>query len=668
MPKLNAAKLAQDLGGQITEVLPDGNFRIKIGEKEKTFNLNRMAQEQGLDLSKSPVVYSTPELPIGDTAVGFSTALKLKFAKTAQDKYKILEQEFGKENINLNPQGGITLKGIDGQWKTADTGYLADIYAESPVIAASIAGAIPVAKGGAALGGALAGPLGAAAGGLLGGALGGAAAAAAAKWTQLKSAQMAGVRSEEDLMAWESEVGKEFSQAALWGIGVPVAGKVLGAGAKVAGRAFNAISTKEGLANLATKLNPGTQLQDWITSFRSFEDKTKVLNKMKEVIEHKQIISRTPVGSVDSVTGKVAKSIDPASEEIVEIVDQSMKSFKKMAESQFDEAMNALSPAFKNTKVSITEEFANFQAALASLGLVDDTGKFLTKVQSHQLEKIESVFGAKSRNIMKTTYELLQKGMEKGKNNSLSFEEARSIRRSIDNILEDSGFFKGGDLAVDNGARRLLKTINGKLSSKLGTSLESIPRDQWISYKGQKVDPATLFRSANTRYSAFRDSYDDFALTSRFGGDVNQTINTVNRMIGENGAGLEASFGKMAESVGGNGPAILTKLQQLRAARELSKPYDSQNGIGGVIKGTLFGGPRDQVQSIGNWINKEPVKPQSVLRVKAAAMLTDTLQRLPSRERLNFLSNPQLLRGISDTIYGTDQMFNGVQDNLLGRK
>jgi hypothetical protein len=672
--------LAEKMGGAIKDVTPDGKVKFATRdadgvEKIQQFDVQSFLRGKGQDPEKLQLKYNNPETALEGNAIPFGAGVKLAVARKDEDKQKILEEEFGAGNV-AKTTSGFTVK-QNGVWKTADTSFMQNITADSPIMAAGIGGTIAGSKAGALAGTAVAPGIGTAIGGFLGGVLGGAGAATAARLGQIELAEKFGIRSEADAQELQAELGKEFAQAVVWDASLFGAGKlvkgVAGASKGIVRRIGTATMDREGISATMEKLLPGTQAVDWRTILDSPENGKAVLQEMDDVIKW----SQSPRATKDA--------IDPVSNKIVNTVQNSMKRFKTQASQNYETAMTHLEDRgiFNKVRVDMEGVHSSLKTTLSDLGLLDESGNFLTKSTAKDSDQIQQIFDAKSRRTLKEVYESISKpfqksseGFERGQV-SVSYQEAKKMLNGIDDILESSGFYKGGEMAISNNARKALKEVRFNVRNGIRTGLDDKMVDD-LAGMGTKVKASEIYDKASSNWHNFRNSYDDFAIASRFDGDEKNVVDTVNRMLGENGYNLEASFGRMAEAAGGNSREIINRLQVLRSAKNLSPIYaPGQSGKGVVLSTAAFGGPRETAEKAAAYsqsiANREAAKNTPVSKATLTGLqslgkgINWVKNELAPHDRQLLLNNPEMYRGFINAITAvpgqteemTNQLTNG---------
>lgn len=651
----------RDQGATVTGVTPEGSVRFKPmdSDQEQVFDVKSFLKDQGADSAQFDFKYNSPNSAVEENALGFADGIKLAFTRTAADKKKVLAETFGEENVQqVDSEFRVRENGV---WKKAETSFLSNITASSPTIAAGVAGSIAGAKAGAAVG-TLAGPIGTAVGGFTGTVLGGALSATLAKWGGNEAAEELGIRTETDAQTVRQELAKDFVNNVVWDAALLGAGKAIKPAAKylsnTSKRAYHAMFDKEGMAATAEKLMPGTKKVDWSAVLRSPEDAKTIMQDMDDVVKWQQ----------KSAKGEVRTFADPATEKMARLATSAMSSFKKKASEQYQGVMNAIESngQFAKAKVKIDDVFTGYEQGLKQLGLVDDAGRFVTNPMNMESENILQVFDAKSRKTLKEVWGSLSNAAQR--EGELSFSDAKKLLNGIDDIIESSGYYKGGEMAISNQARRTLKGIRSDIRSKLSSSLS----DKYILLDGKRVSASTLYDNATSKYAKFREHYDDFAIPNGgFGGDKRQINATIQKMLGEGGYALEESFGNLAKSVGADGSKVMQRLQQLRAAKNLSNAYSSGSGVTNVASGILgYGSPRVMAEqmakrSVSMGRNMTPASPKAILELRAIAKTNEFFKNLAPEARQQILSSPELYRGMAETMFMAPELSSQAEEQLL---
>ena len=348
-------------------------------------------------------------------------------------------------------------------------------------------------------------------------------------------------------------------------------------------------------------------------------------------------------------------AVDPSTAKSVEIVQKSLRSFKKRAFADFEKSMNHLESngVFANSRVNINDVRDGLAKTMKEAGILDKAGIPITRSKAIDQGLDVTIFDAASRNRMIDIFKSLDNVVKRG--DDVSVKELRKTLTGIDNILEKSGFFNGGDLAIANPARRALKTVRNEVRNKISRSLDNVQIPA-LDGSGTRVNAADIFNEANKKYHSFRNTFDDFAIINPK--DRVKTIQTVDKMLGKGGFDLERNFGELARSVGRDGENTVRRLQQLRAARNLSDTYaPGLSGKGTVLSEQLLGFTSPKVAA--NIAAKQgarlsrlsaakntPVSQVTITGLKAVGTAVDFIRRTPMGRRLELLSNPDTLRQI----------------------
>ncbi len=659
--------LKEEFGASLSKVNPDGSAEIVVAGKDGTnsvqrFDTNRYIKDNGLDPMKLKVQYNSPDEAKDENPIGFAEGIRLAAASPAV-RLKTLQDKYGAENVQQSEDG--TLINDKGVWKKSDPGFVANLISTSPEMVAGIAGS----KAGAAIGTAILPGWGTAVGGLIGGA-GAAALATVAK----NGAEALNLQTQEDGKAALDTFGKELTHNLIWGTVLGTTAKVLSYPGKFASgvlsRAFNTLGDKATLAEAAEKWIPGSSKVDWRTVIRGEGDAKQVLEDMDKQVLWKQQAANT-----------IAAGIDPATKKSTMIVAKSMNGFKQAAMDQYGAAMDALKDAgvAETAQINAAKPAAGFKMALSNLGLIDKSeGKwaFTNKPGDAESGRIMQVFDTKSLSTLKKVLGQLDGVVQDEGLHPLSFNQTRQMMSGIDDILASSGYYNHGEAAISNNARKALMSLRGGLSDALADGL----KDSHVMQNGAKVNAADFFKEASGKYSQFREVYDHFALDSQLGGDVKQVSATVDRMLGEKGFGLEDAFGKLASSVGKDAEPVLQRLQQLRAAKNLSDAYSSGSGMMAVGKDIMFGGPRDTARGLAKatitkenlsksyeqgMMSKLPIDGATKTLVTARAKAVSMLSSMSPDDKMKMLTNPIVLQKFYGAIEGSGQIQQSAYDQMM---
>lgn len=706
---------ADSMGAKITGQNEDGTVNMSLigpdgNDVEKVFDAPAFLKANGVNPIDVSLKVNSPETAFNENALGFGSAIKFAMGRTPQDKYATLVEEYGQDNVHQTPDGQFKIK-EKGAWKLADPSFLQNISANAPEIAASMAGTAAGAQAGAALGalaggvlgtpvfgvGAIAGiAAGAKVGAMVGGLTGGALSAAVAKWGKDEVAEKLNLRTEADGAEALQEVKKEFVHNMIWDTALLGAGKVLKPVAKAAGgivgRSVDNFFDKETMAATASKLFPGTLAADWGTVLRSGKDADIIMKDMGRVIDYnKKVIA----GAVDDV-------IDPAAREMNVTAVQAVNDWHKLASKQYTGNLDILDKAgaFTN-KIQAAPIFSKFGEALDDLGLrhINSSGKleFVPVGQLPTDSPAKALMDPKAMGALQRVYGLLeQASVWEGKaagqrvfdphlqtmvfrakpQGALKFKEAKQLLDGIDDILESSGYYKGGDMAIGSNARRILKETRTGLRSALGESISDGAR---VTVNGKSVTQRELYNTTMKGWHEFRNNYDDFALPSKFGGGDTSAIQaTVNRMLGKNGAGLEETFGQLAASVGQEAAPTLVRLKQLRASKNLSAVYSGNSGWGAVVMRPVSGGPRGHAARLawaskkfeqGSAIKQAPVSRATVATMQSLAKGASWLNDIGYENKMKLFTSPDMFRQFIGTVFQapqaeeqqTQQLIRGAQ-------
>jgi hypothetical protein len=650
-------------GSQVQAVNPDGSASLRTQDGQSIqFDPISYAKSSGIDPMKMKVQYNTPDTALNDNPVGFADGIKMALSDPKHQQAQLITK-YGQQNVMPNSEGGF-LVNDSGTWKKADPGFLSKLASYTPEMTAYGAGE----AAGGALGMAVAGPPGA----FIGSQLGGAGAAALASVVKEKGADVLNLRSEMDAQEAAKIFGHEVVNNLIWGMALKpleYGAKALGGAAKAVGGKILDTLDKDGMAAMAEKLLPGTSKTDWSTVVRSGADAQAVRSGIQSMSDY-----------ADQAANSVVKGPDPMTRGMVSTMKGFMDNAKTAAQKMYGDMWNSLDEAgVTQAPVNVADSVTKLKSDMMGMGLIDKDAAgnefFNPTPKSQDADRILQVFDSKSRNTIKQVYDQISNVTAKNGGN-VPFSLAKKLIDGTDDILENSGFYKNGENALSNNVRRSLSAFRESLSSNIADGI----KDQAVVKGGAAENALQYFKDVNSKYSQYRSIMNDFSMSNKFGGDIRQTTATVERMLGDKGYGLEDNFMKLGSAVGQDGEPVLQKLQQMRAAKNLSEQYTSNTGVLAFARETLTGGPKDWANTLGRmtqtadnfskeWNNslmsKIPAKGATKALVGARAQMTDFVSKLGPQEKMKLLTNPILLRSMVDAVESTPQLQQSAVGQLM---
>lgn len=581
-----------------------------------------------------------PAKPLSSNELSFATKIKIALAGDQVSIEKMLIDDLGPENVTRNDAGEVLVRD-GGAWVKADAGFAATLAASTPEIAASIAGRAAGAKAGAVVGTFFAPGAGTLVGGFAGGLLGGAIVPALAKVVKDKGAEAAGIKTEYDAEQAKETFLKEAAlnlvidgalgaAGVVWkGVGKPLVRVTKG----TVQRAKDVITDPSVTAEAMEKLINGTKKADWSTVLRP-ESAATFVDDLNKVIEWEKT----------SAAGIAKSSIDPATRKMTRLATSALRGARAKASQTYESAWKAVeSSGALNTSVSKAKVEAGFKTALNNLGILtknDETGEFLIK-KTPDTESIMQIFDPKS---LSTLNKVLKQLTSQG--DVLKAGELKQLLSGVDDILESSGYYRAGDAAISNQARRVLMGLRKNLNDEFVTALKK---------SSPKV--ADQYSAAAAKYAKFRSVYDDFAPIAD---NPERLTQTINKMLGDKGGNLETDFSSLLRNVGVDDRKIIKRMQELRAARNLSGVFaPGSTGVGAVTGGvTGLKSPREMATFLaekamvdtGKAVQRvSPVSPASKLAAETAASALDFVGKLSPEAKRRLLYTPELAKQFFDT-------------------
>lgn len=614
--------IASQLGGTVSGVNDDGSVRFKrmndLGEEEeKTFDLPAMAQAQGLDLSSLDVKINSPQSALEESGLSFREQLQFATIPKASERLTFLKEGFGDENVKMDSERGPVVKGEDGVWRKADAGILAGLAAEAPTIAGGIKGA--------ALGSTV-GPLGTVAGGVIGAGLG--------KLSTIAAAHTAGIRTESDAEDAIQEAGKEMLDSLIWSGGMVGAGRVL----KLA---------KPALGDVAETIGRMVNVpKDAIVTLLKPENTKRVLQFKKEAVAFER---------------SGARGLDPMTKAIGRNLRSLMGSAKRSVNKSFDEFNKAMGTNIqKIPKANILDLQNDLRTTFRAAGLTDNNGRFLRP--NEMREGVQQFIVTSDVNKFKKIQGLVDNAARRG--GAMSFEDLRTLRRNMDDILESSGAFRAASKdTITTRATAEIKRIREGITNKLVDQLKGIK----IQTKDGPIDAARMYQEANAKYHKFRNVFDDFAQKDMFNPD--KINNTVNKIVRNEDGTFNNNVLGLAEVAGKNGKVLMEIIRMRESARHISQLI--RPGLTGAasLPGQLTGPraitglatlgtraasrkPLGRIQRGIRAVQSQPITQSTVNQLQKIGQAVDFFTVLPHKARVELISNPELWRGFKNSTIG----------------
>lgn len=545
------------------------------------FDSTAFLKSKNMDPMQVQIKLNSPETAKADNALDFGDQLAMTYAHTPEQQKGLLQRQFGADNVVEAKPGEFKVKDSSGLWKKADTSWYNDLLANTPSLAAGMIGA----EHGAAIGMTVGGPWGAIAGGAVGGAL----AAGFERYGQNKLAEVAGIRTTEDLSKMSSELGYEFMGNLLWGAGIPAAAKGLKAAAPVA---------KEAIANLGEKLISGTTARDWMVALRD----SGTLDAVRKVASKDAASAMVPLAESGGVL--------PSAKMAANILVDHISSAKELAESQYNHALETLSKA-KAVEVhpdALPSVYNNLVSKLSdpNVGLLkkSSTGDWVFKSYEELKNSAVGVVSESAQERLKQMFNVIKNTVKDSEvtqilsgdatkatgigytpKTSVSVEEMLRLKKYVRNISDDLGHFSNSSSISDT-----VKRVMADTSSAFDNAIT--PTTKNININGRSA--ADILSTANAKYSQYRNAYNVFSDKVADFANTNDVRKVVSKMTTEDGAQYLSAFKDLADSTGKEGmhPA-LSNLEIIMAGRNLASKKVSQLGVmaGGVAGGMVGGLP-----------------------------------------------------------------------------
>lgn len=606
--------------------------QAKLGPTKQELDLNSYLRDAGVDPATVNYDISRPEAPLPKSDLNFIDRLKLSIADSHGDKQRLLSEIAGQDNVKFSPEAnGFVVKDSSGNWRVAEDdstqNFLSQIVGrESGSIAAGIAGA----QAGAAAGTAVAPGIGTLAGAAIGGGIG----AVLGKIGTLETAKALGLRTEEDADAIRQELGKDF----LFGLG----GELTVPAIKVAGKgAINLL--KKSVRHIGEKAaSPGARLAisealEGITGVPRVDNMTWL-----EMPEHVAQHQRKVVDWMASGEGKGLAN--PVQREMAEQVQAAVTKSKETMLADYGKIEAKLAPVTDNVAVNISPIVQDTTKEFKNLGLIDDSGKWLSTGE----QQLAQVINPSSVRQLRRSYEIIKKATTRsgddvmGASGVVPFKDAQILKRNMDEILEAAGHYNASDYALTSPAKRQIIKLRAELNNASIKALE-----------GVNPEAAKLYSDMNAKYSQRAGWLDELAgRVDDFKVDA-----TIKNMLGENGQRVKDVMGNILKDTGINSEIFMNNLLTRRAALNTAPMYrQGSSGIGSRVSGALrMTSPRKTTPLVANNLN----------RLQKTAQATDWVRNLRQDLKDQLLQDPMKIRVIMAGVANATQAEEQQNQQLL---
>jgi len=535
---------------------------------------------------------SSPERPLKED-VGLTFREQLDFAntKTARDKLNYLQKTFGSDNVKFNPDSKqFVVKADDGDWRPAEAGFVASLVgAEKGTIAGGIAGA----------------KLGAAAG-LPGVVVGGALGATVGRLAQIKDAELAGLRDEEDYRDLGKELSKEFLVNLAFGAGVPVIGAGLKAGSKVVSGALKRIASFGDSKTIYTiskylEQTTGTNADDIVRAMK---------NPEKIAAKHSQLEAWELAGIERGIAAAGPNPVKrEATNQLIDLIDKSHKHMMN----EFGAFVNRADVRAVTSKAKVSLE------KLVPEGSLDDV---MTAMKEGLVESADKRTVDLAHNILK--------GAEK-RGGSISFDEAKTIIDKLNQVIDARGGFSAGPNRILPKTTSFLLNLRNNLAHRTAQGVNAV--DAKI---GKEL------AENNAKYSSRRAFFDEFG--NNF--DKKRVDSTFMKFFEERGELLRENVQMLLDGVVKEPSAVVEELALAKTAIETSKWFSKQVTFGSGALGRVAGiatsaitSPRKAPKLAGKLVNFKPL----LSLARGAGKLNEWVGKLDQVQRKALLENPALV-------------------------
>lgn len=682
-PTFNITSRLEQIGAQqgvdmemtgYNPVTGEADVRVTSGDVEENRKFNArefLAKDpevkaaldaQGLSPEDVNLEINTPEQALKVSALPFARQVDYARIPTETERKKYLENTYGKENVKVMPPSEkgqkpkFVVKDYDGAWKEANSGIGAAIASSTPYMVAGGIGSVKGAAVGAQVGMLMGGPVGAAIGGTVGFIGGSALGAGLAKVTDIKTAEMMGIRSEQDFEDVKTEVAKEMGNDLIWTIALGGAGKL----AKTVGRKG------------AQTLHLDRIAEDWAGFLADLTNAPRQhFRRVLDPKSSKRVLAATRRSARHMDDMSTAKGLDP-----------NLNRQFNLLRNTYQEAKDVVSKDFENMKTLLRESgtLSKARTNVEDLAVQVDEIDTLLKQNDGALTSIMTK--ENMADVSEALTYLRNKGLSMAgrrkpieavggltRDVKMSFTDLLEARRKVDAVLADTGVYRKGDMESLEQARRPLMALRNQISTKIHNSLKGVT----VKVDGQTKAAGEIYSEANKKYKDFRDLYDYYNVPKKISDETKATT-FVSQLFGNKGDALQARIGKLQGIVGDKGKTSLDEIANLEAGRQLAaaKGKGASSGFfGGLIQGPFktprmatvkkgglkaserqFQRPSSPALAYNNAIEGvKKIGQQHVNVINKLGQLTHFMKVMTPQQFNDFVKTPALYRPVLESTY-----------------
>jgi hypothetical protein len=629
-------------GARVDSTNSDGSVNVVKPDGSTTrFDTYGFLKASNKDPNSVNIQYNTAATAKDENDLDFTDQMKFIMAKTPKQQLGLLQRQYGESNVMQDPQSGeFRVKGKDGFWKKAESRWYNELAASAPNIAAAIPGTMAGASMGSVLG-----PIGAIAGGILGGAV----SKGLEKYGEQKFAEMAGIRTEQDLAETASEVGNDFANNLIWDTLTAGGGKVL----NVLGR-----NAKLKFAEVLGSMVHGTKAADWLTVMFSGEAASTIRSMVK--------------GDIQAKAANVAGEALPTTKRLANIISSQVRTAKNAAENQYGLNLAVLddSGALKSAGKSISTLRESMADSLQKLGLIDLTNMNRSIIKKTEQELLRDSAIPEKQGIEKLLglmdkVDQMDKLQKSGQ--PISAKDFMDLKKRFSNDI------RALSSSIDPAQRstmavRVLSQNADAAEAVLNQSL----RDSGKIIRGMPAD--VFYNKMNHDYARYTQAYDVFANKIKDFSDIGEIRKVAGKMTTEDGHAFVEAFKELG-TVTGNKEVIasLQDIQRNVAARNIASESGGQ-GMMGVAKTVLGATGRNISGGVANvtefasgikrGLDHRVVK-QALAPVRAVATGANFLRRLQPNERVRFLTDTNMVSQFLQSITSYAPMKQDAEQQLM---
>ena len=666
------------------------------GRKEITINVNDMLKGLGVaDTSKYNLLMNTPAAPVPDSPLGFVDRFKYEAAQTIPDQAKFLADRYGAQNVKYDKAKGL-LVNDRGVWHQASaTGFAGAVGANGDVIAGAALGAeigTALFPGVGTIAGIAIGGIGAGLGAMVMRLGSYEAAKAAGLRTEQDAEQTQNELAKEGILALAGHVLTTTAVKSTIG-----AIELVGNAMSTIGNKAGSDDAKNKVAQLLTTMTgskPGDidNMRMWIedpNAVKVFQkeavahenlspEKRPAQNPVKaDMAENVQNATLQAKKTMNADYAHAAAELEPITKDIQVPLGSTLQGIQSELQREglmtpsgkFDpEKSEALTQATNDpTTVSKIEQAWRIirravgdtssigevaRGGVGGLGAPDaevtpefDQGaarilkpsappaEFDHLGFSNSTDTVKNPVDGKGGTLPDMRYDNNLQRLVPVRNTTLSFDDAHTLVRNMDEILEAAGMYGKAAASMTSSGHATIMKYRSDINDQIIAAL-----------RAKNPEAAAARELMNQKYSGTRSVLDDFAEKTS-----DQKVDTmINTMLGgDNGARNRMAMTKLLQDAKIDVEPFMRRLYQQKAGLATTRLFTSDAGVRGAL--TM------KEKSV-------PMLANAYAKLQNTAHLGQQLQLMAPALKNSILTNPAALGAVGDAYMQS----NAIADHLPG--